>query len=123
MALRNIANWELPVGGIASLQCVITQPPNGIPYNITGLSWEFRVRTDALDTSTAPLIEITQTANAQGVITANVTTATVLITLNPAATQTMPVGTYAWALWSNPGTPTAFPWVGGTFRLDPVVQP
>ena len=122
MALRNIANWELPIGSQSSLQFVITQP-SGALYNITGLIWEFRVRTDPLDTSTAPLIEVTQTANAQGVITASISTATVLLTLNPAATQTMAAGTYAWALWSNPGTTTATQWVGGTFRLDPVVQP
>ncbi|GAB2696010.1 hypothetical protein [Kitasatospora kifunensis] len=122
MALRNVANWELAVGSQSSLQFVFTQP-SGALYNITGLSWEFRVRTDPTDTSTAPLIEITQTGNAQGLITANTSASTVLLTLNPAATQTMAAATYAWALWSNPGTTTATQWVGGSFRLDPVVQP
>ncbi len=70
------------------------------------------------------MVEVTQTPNAQGSIAVNTGTSQVTVTLNPAATLTLPArGIYAHALWANPGTTTATNWVSGSFIVNQVAQP
>jgi len=116
-------NWTIQVGSQETASFLF-QNPDGTPYNIVGFTWEYVVRLDGTDSSVTPLIKLTTTPNSQGAITVNTGTATVAVTLNPAATATLPVRQlYAHALWGNPGTTTATPWVSGQFLTTAVAQP
>jgi hypothetical protein len=94
------------------------------PYPITGFTWEYSARLNATDTGT-PLIELTATAGSQGVllVTATGALSQVEIEMYPAATQLLTPGTYTHALWSSPGSASAFCWFTGTLILQATPQP
>jgi hypothetical protein len=111
--------------GYGSLQewlFTFTYPSTGALYSISGSAFEYVVR----DTSTStgsPLISVTATPSAAGVLTVTTATSTVLLTLYPAATQSLAVGNYAHALWMNPGTDSAYTWLSGSLLLQGNAQP
>jgi hypothetical protein len=116
-------NWTVQLGSTQNASFVF-QNADGTPYNIVGMTWEYVVRLDGDDSSLTPLIKVTTTANAQGVLSVNTGTATVSLTLNPAATANLPSRSlYAHTLWGNPGTTTATAWVTGQFLTSAIAQP
>lgn len=117
-------NWtSIPTGSLYSASFVLTNA-DGSLYNISAATFEYVVRIDPGDTSTTPLVKLTTTPGTEGVLTVNTGTSTVTITLNPAATMTLPTRSlYAHALWMNPATLTAVPWFSGQFIVTPVAQP
>jgi hypothetical protein len=91
--------------------------------NVTGWTWEFVIRPTVSDTASPALVQVTTTVSAQGYITVNTVTATVMVVLNPAATSLLGKGARPYALWSNPGTTTATAWVDGVFNSQLVASP
>ena len=122
MGLPNTWNWQIPAGAESNANFQI-QNPDGIPYPITGATREYVVRASGA-TGGTPVISVTTTANAEGVLTVTTSPAsTVALTLNPAATANLSPGPYSHALWMNPGTTTALLWVTGTLQVTAVAQP
>lgn len=134
MLSNSIAPWDLilPCGSQDSWAIdLFADADQTIPYDITGLSWEYAVRADVTDTGT-PLISLTTTLSAAGQlqITSTANLSRVLINLLPAATATLLVGpppveqrTLHHALWSNPGTTSAQCWFAGRFTVQGTSQP
>lgn len=91
--------------------------------DITGLDWEFVVRPSATDATQPPLVKVTPTVSAQGLITVDTGAATVQVVLTPAATDLLGRGARPYALWSNPGTTAATTWAAGTFNSQLVAEP
>jgi hypothetical protein len=87
-----------------------------VGVDLTGLTWEFVIRPSTTDTAQPPLIKVTTTVSAQGQITVDVGAGTVQVVLTPAATTLLGKGARPYALWSNPGTPTATTWCAGVFN-------
>lgn len=94
-----------------------------VPYDISGLTWEYTVHAAATDA--VPLFTVTQTPGAAGVLTVTTspTLAQVALTLNPAATTGRAPAQFAHALWSNPATTTAMCWMQGYLTLNATAQP
>ena len=115
----------MPAGTLLQRNVSITVPGTGAAYDITSLTdWEYVVRPTATDSGSA-LISVTTTANSQGVITIVSATATpqLLLTLYPAATASLAPSQYAQALWSEPGTSSAFTWLSGALVIQGNPQP
>ncbi len=121
MGLANTWNWQLALGGEAN--AVLTFQQAGAPYPLAGLTWEYVVRGPSGGSDDATLITLTTTPSAKGVLTVDTVADTVTITLYAAATATLSPGPYRHALWSNPGQPSATPWVSGAFQIIAVPQP
>lgn len=85
---------------------------DGTPIDLTNSTLEFVVRPYVGDLTEPALISVSTTSNAQGQIT--VTGNVVLVVLNSAATALLGLGQRPYALWQNPGQPSATPWVAGT---------
>jgi len=94
------------------------------PYPISGATWEYAARLNATDTG-APLISLTTTPNAQGVliVTATAALSSVQLDIYPAATQSLAAQTYSHVLWMNPGTSSAFAWWEGPLIIQATSQP
>jgi len=91
---------------------------DGTPVNVTGWTWEFVIRPTVNDTASPALVQVTTTVSAQGYITVDTVTATVMVVLNPAATALLGKGARPYTLWSNPGTTQAVAWVDGIFNTQ-----
>ncbi len=116
--------WTLEMG-YGSLQewlFTFTYPSTGALFPISGFTWEYVVRATGTSTGGA-LISVTPSANSQGVLTVGTAASTVLLTLYPAATQSLATGQYAQALWTNPGLDTAYTWFAGPLILNGNPQP
>lgn len=96
---------------------------DGNLLDLTGLTWEFVIRPTVTDTAATPLVKVTTTVTAQGQIVVDLPTATVTVTLNPAATTLLGRGARPHALWSNPGTTTEVCWLAGNFNSQLVAAP
>jgi hypothetical protein len=117
-------NWTIQSG--SSNTAVFTlEDTDGSLYPLTGLTWEYVVRRDASDLSSAAVITVNETPNAQGVVTVDLNASTVTVTLYPAATATLTQrAVYAHALWADPTDPAlATCWVYGGFVVNQVAQP
>lgn len=124
----SVQPWTLrmPAGSLQQwLFTFTTTAPGGqTPYPITGATWEYVARTSATDLS-APLISLTTSASANGilVVTSTTTLSTVLLEIYPPATASLD-GTYAHSLWMNPGgSATAFTWFTGELLVAGNPQP
>ncbi len=118
-------NWALrtPAGSFAEYVFTFLAADGATPYDITGAAWEYVVRLNATDTGT-PLISVTATASASGLLTVSTSPASaVSLTLYPAATQSLQAGSYAHCLWMDPGTSAAFAWLTGSLIVMPASQP
>lgn len=91
---------------------------DGTPVNVTGWTWEFVIRPNVNDAASPAQVQVTTTVNAQGYITVDTVTATVMVVLNPAATTLLGKSAKPYTLWSNPGTTTALAWVDGIFNTQ-----
>jgi hypothetical protein len=115
--------WTMrtPAGSVAEY-AVTMALQNGNPYPVNGASWEYVVR--ASDSSLGePLLTVTTTASASGVISVSQSPATVItLTLYPAATSGL-CGTYRHALWMNNGTDGAMAWFFGSLVATPAPLP
>lgn len=118
-----VNSTSIPQGALYTALYVLTNA-DGSLYNISAATFEYVVRIDPTDTSIVPLLKITTTPSSNGVLTVNTGSSSVTVTLNPAATANLPIRTLcAQALWMNPGTVTAIPWLSGQFIIMPVSQP
>lgn len=109
--------------GSAITQVYVLTNADGSLYPLTGVPVEYVVRLDAVDTSVTPLLKLTTSSSAAGVVSVNTSTSTVTVTVNPAATLAFAPGLYAHALWTNPTLTTALVWVRGQFITQGVAQP
>lgn len=121
-ALPNQWNTSSPAGSQWA-QAFQLVNDDGTPVNVSGWTWEFVIRPAVTDTASPALVQVTTTVNAQGYITVNTATATVMVVLNPAATALLQKGARPYALWSNPGTTTAVAWVEGMFNSQLIANP
>lgn len=122
MAQISTFNWQSAVLGSVNGATFTFQNDDGSAYNITGATWEYVIRIDQYDRSAVPLVSITTTSSAEGVLVPNTTNSTLALTLFPAATSSLKAGTYFHTLWMNPGTTSALAWVTGLFSLVPAAQ-
>lgn len=115
------ATWSngTPQGSSATWQFGFTNS-DGTNYPIAGLSWEYVIR--ALGYPNVQ-VAVTTADSANGVLTADTAASTLTLLLKPAATSGLTPGRYSHALWSNPGTDSAFCWVAGTFDVLVAAQP
>jgi hypothetical protein len=86
---------------------------DGTPVNLSNSTFEFVIRPNIGDVTEPALVSVTTASSGQGQITVNSNTVTV--TLNASATALLGQGQRPYALWQNPGQPSATPWVAGTF--------
>jgi hypothetical protein len=123
----NAWTLRMPAGSLQQwLFGMTTTAPGGTtPYPISGSTWEYVCRTSATDLTVPPLIEITTTVSAAGIlqVTSTSTTSSVLLEMYPAATAAVTPGTYFHALYQNPGTNTAFAWMTGPLIVEGNPQP
>lgn len=92
--------------------------------DITGRTWEFVIRPSAADTSPTAAISVTTVNSSQGVLSVDVPTATVLVSLTASAVALMGAGAaWSYALWMDPDLTTATARVDGTFTATPVAAP
>lgn len=97
---------------------------DGVLIDLTGLTWQFVIRTSVIDKTSPALISVTQTPNAQGSITVDLPTSVVTVTLTGVATALLTKGDRPLALWSNPTDPSGrILWVEGIFNAIPVATP
>jgi hypothetical protein len=115
-------NLTLGYGSLQEFLFTFTYPSTGVLYPISGLTWEYVARTSGTATG-SPLFSVTTTPSASGVLTVDTAASTVQLTLYPAATQSVATGDYVHALWSDPGTDTAYTWLSGAFLLQGNPQP
>lgn len=115
--LPNQWNTTTPAGSQWA-QAFQLQNDDGTPVDITGWTWEFVIRPTVVDTASPALVQVTTTVTAQGYITVNISTATVIVVLAPAATALLGKGARPYALWSQPGTTQATAWVEGAFNTQ-----
>jgi hypothetical protein len=121
------ATWDLtvPAGSLQEWAIALDSAgPAGGPWDITGATWEYTVRTTAAGTG-MPLLSVTTTDNADGVIAVTSTDAEsqVLLTLYPAATAGVTPATFYHALWRNPGTDSALAVLTGQLVISAIPQP
>jgi len=121
-SLPNQWNASSPAGSQWS-QAFTLQNDDGTPVNVTGWTWEFVIRPTVADMTSPALVQVTTTVNAQGYITVDTVTATVMVVLNPAATTLLGKGARPYALWSQPGTSLALAWVEGVFNSQLIANP
>lgn len=102
----------------------ITTTGQQAPWPSFPTSWEYVVRVSATDTGT-PLVKLTTTAGADGVIVVTTTSSVsqVSVYLYPAATATLTPQQYSHALWSSPGTTSAVCWLSGSLLVEGAPQP
>jgi hypothetical protein len=116
----------MPAGSLQQwLFTMTTTAPGGTtPYPVSGATWEYVARTSPTDTGT-PLITITAAPSPAGALTVTATAAvsSVLLNMYPAATAAVTPGTYWHALYSGPGTTTAFAWFTGELIIAGNPQP
>lgn len=114
--------WSATVGqgSTGTWQAAFTNP-DLTPYNITGFTWEYVIRSRDSGVTRIPLTT-TPGPNGQLVVTTG-TQSLVVIQLLPAATATLNPGAYDHALWSNPGTTAEFCWFTGSLTVRAVPQP
>jgi hypothetical protein len=112
----------MPAGSLQEWTFTLTSLTE--PYPISGATWEYVARPSATDLTVPPLIDITTTADAAGLITAVATEdlSQVFLTIYPAATAILS-GSYAHALWMNPGTESALAVVEGPLLVVASPQP
>ncbi len=80
------------------------QNDDGTPMDISGFTFEMVIRPSASDHTEAALVAVNSTtSNAQGSITVDVDTATLLVVLSPTATTLLGQGANVYALWMDPG--------------------
>lgn len=91
--------------------------------DITGRTFKFVVRPTASDVSAAPAIAVTAVSSAQGVLTIDVPTATVAVSLTATAAALIGSTTWQYALWMDPGTATQTCVVNGAFTGTPAAAP
>lgn len=116
--------WTLrtPAGSVSQWAITLALAASGLPYPVDGATWEYVVR-PPLFTSGDPLLSVTTSASAAGLITVETSPSTVItLTLYPAATAAL-AGTYRHALWMNQGTAGAFSWLTGSLQVSPAAQP
>jgi hypothetical protein len=116
----------MPAGSLQQWIFKFTYLVNGfeVPYPISGATWEYVARTSQTDTGT-PLISLTTTGSANGVlvVTATVSLSQVLLEIYPPATVSLD-GEYWHSLWMNPGNSTsAFTWFTGPLIVQGNPQP
>lgn len=116
--------WDLSMlaGSVQDWTFTFTNPSTNAPWPISGYTWEYVVRTSPAAGST-PTIELTTTANSQGVLSVSSSAGTVQMAMYPAATSGLTPGGYFHALWSNPGTSSAFTWFSGALLVAGNPQP
>lgn len=119
MALSNTWSTTAAQGSQANYGFGIRNP-DGSPYPITGLTWEYVIRSP--DGRTTVSITTTPSDNGQLTVTTS-GQSLVQLTIAPDATSGISAGSYSHALWSNPGTDTAFLWVTGALIVQAVAQP
>lgn len=101
----------------------IFEAPDGTPYPIDGLAWEYVIRSPQRRTDRAHVV-ITTTPGPAGFLTVTLTPSSMVqLTVSPDATADIFPGSYEHALWSNPGTDEAYLWVVGTLTVQSVAQP
>lgn len=130
MALSSsVLPWtlQMPAGSLQQWTFTLTSPQPGgppVPYPVAGAAWEYVVRPSAADLTVPPLVDITTTASAAGLITVTATSALsqAVLAIYPAATQSL-AGIYSHALWMNPGTPAALCVAEGTLQAVASPQP
>lgn len=115
----SVNQWNLRMSA-GSLQQwsfgIVTMDPGGVTPFPVSPSWEYVVRAQATDAGT-PLVKITQQPSAAGVI--QVGTGSVLVDVYGPATSALAPGTYAHALWQDPGTPLQVAAVTGELIVEP----
>ncbi len=116
--------WDLkmPEGSLQEWTFTLTSLTD--PYPISGASWEYVARPSPADKTVPPLIDITTTSDAAGLITVVATEdlSQVFLTICPAATAALS-GSYSHALWMNPGTETALAVDEGSLLVVASPQP
>ena len=121
--------WTLrmPAGSLQQFQFTFTEPAPAStpPYPIAGATWEYVARVSPTDLTVPPLIKITTTPSAAGLLTVTSTAvlSQVLLQMYPAATATLTPGTYSHALWMDAGMASAFSWFTGLLLIDGNPQP
>lgn len=96
---------------------------NGVLIDLTGLTWEFTIRRSVTDAGT-PLVAVTVTPGAQGSITVDLPSSTLVVSLTPAATALLGKSACAHGLWSNPtDAATKKIWVLGVFNTALAATP
>lgn len=117
-------NTTSGAGSVWRRAFTFTNEDDGTLIDLTGLAWEFVVRKSATDTSDPPLVKVTLTPGAQGQIIVDLPTATVTVSLTPAATAPLGKGARPLALWSDPDDPdNRLCWVEGVFNTVLVAVP
>lgn len=116
-SLPNQVNFSTPAG---SQWAQTFRMPD---TDITGLTWQFTIRTHATDTGQPALVEVTTTVGAQGWITVDTVARTVQVVLAAAATAALGKGARPYVLWANPGTGQDTAWVEGIFNTQLVAIP
>lgn len=114
-------NLQVPAGALQEWVFTFAQA-DGTPYPLAGTTWEYVARTQPTDTGT-PLVKLTTAASAQGHLTVDETDSQVTFTLYPAATASLTPGSYYHALWMDPGTADAYPWLTGALQVAGNPQP
>ncbi|WP_329330743.1 hypothetical protein OIU81_02875 [Streptomyces sp. NBC_01454] len=95
---------------------------DGTPMAINGKGFEFVIRPTVVDTASPPLIKVTATPTVQGYIAIDTGTATVQVVLTPTATALLGKGSRPFALWMDPGQPSATCLVEGRFNSRPTAS-
>lgn len=116
-------NTNTAVGSLWREDFILTDEDDN-PLDLTGLDWEFVIRPSATDDTAPPLVAVTTVPGPQGSITVDLPTATVTVTLTPAATAPLGKGARPHALWSDPTDPDGrICWVHGIFYSVLVATP
>ena len=122
-----IQPWSLSMllGSAQSWNVTLTIPGTPYPFPISASAWEYAVRQPGDNGTGTPLIKITPTSSAAGVltVTASASLALVNIQIYPAATSGLALGSYPHALWEYPGTPSATAFFNGSLIVTAAPQP
>ena len=113
---------EMGYGSLVEYLFTFSYPSTGTLFPITGMTWEYVVRATGTSGG-SPLISITPSSSADGVLTVSTAASTVQLTLYPAATQGLAPATLAHALWQNPSSGSAFTWWTGPLIVQGNPQP
>ena len=129
MAVSNsVLSWTLQMnaGSLQQYNFTLTVPGPfaTTPWPLSGVTWEYVARTSAT-AGGSPLIEITTSASAAGLLTVTSTASLsqVLLAMYPAATASLAPGTYYHALWADPATPSALAVFSGLLQVEGTPQP
>ena len=113
---------EMGYGSLVEYLFTFSYPSTGTLFPITGMTWEYVVRATGTSGG-SPLISITTSSSADGVLTVSTAASTVLLTLYPAATSGLAPQQYYHSLWMSPGGDTAFTWFSGALIVQGNPQP